>query len=287
MGIAKSGGLVYDNKDNVFRAKRERPALQERNVGIHMRRKSVKKMIAIQVAAALASTILFSFITTFNIFRIQGIQADAEQASALLDRAQRAEVAHYKWSSNLSNALYAGTEFTGSIDPTTCVLGQWIYGEAGTDDPVVLELRSQLEPLHKELHESATHVLDMLEDDPSGAQDYYQDTIQKNLGTLVGLLDQVVDEGGVLTLESQKQIGFTTVTMHITSGVCLFLALACLISLIYYVVKRVVAPILDITKESAQLQEGLLDLEMTYNSPDEVGDLARTLKDSMSRTSTG
>ncbi|WP_243111073.1 methyl-accepting chemotaxis protein [Acutalibacter sp. 1XD8-33] len=282
MGIAKSGGLVYDNKDNVFRAKRERPALQERNVGIHMRRKSVKKMIAIQVAAALASTILFSFITTFNIFRIQGIQADAEQASALLDRAQRAEVAHYKWSSNLSNALYAGTEFTGSIDPTTCVLGQWIYGEAGTDDPVVLELRSQLEPLHKELHESATHVLDMLEDDPSGAQDYYQDTIQKNLGTLVGLLDQVVDEGGVLTLESQKQIGFTTVTMHITSGVCLFLALACLISLIYYVVKRVVAPILDITKESAQLQEGLLDLEMTYNSPDEVGDLARTLKDSMS-----
>ncbi|RKJ42278.1 HAMP domain-containing protein [Acutalibacter sp. 1XD8-33] len=247
-----------------------------------MRRKSVKKMIAIQVAAALASTILFSFITTFNIFRIQGIQADAEQASALLDRAQRAEVAHYKWSSNLSNALYAGTEFTGSIDPTTCVLGQWIYGEAGTDDPVVLELRSQLEPLHKELHESATHVLDMLEDDPSGAQDYYQDTIQKNLGTLVGLLDQVVDEGGVLTLESQKQIGFTTVTMHITSGVCLFLALACLISLIYYVVKRVVAPILDITKESAQLQEGLLDLEMTYNSPDEVGDLARTLKDSMS-----
>jgi len=282
LGIAKSGGLVYDNKDNVFRAKRERPALQERNVGIHMRRKSVKKMIAIQVAAALASTILFSFITTFNIFRIQGIQADAEQASALLDRAQRAEVAHYKWSSNLSNALYAGTEFTGSIDPTTCVLGQWIYGEAGTDDPVVLELRSQLEPLHKELHESATHVLDMLEDDPSGAQDYYQDTIQKNLGTLVGLLDQVVDEGGVLTLESQKQIGFTTVTMHITSGVCLFLALACLISLIYYVVKRVVAPILDITKESAQLQEGLLDLEMTYNSPDEVGDLARTLKDSMS-----
>ena len=62
----------------------------------------------------------------------------------------------------------------------------------------------------------------------------------------------------------------------------MFLALACLISLIYYVVKRVVAPILDITKESAQLQEGLLDLEMTYNSPDEVGDLARTLKDSMS-----
>ena len=75
---------------------------------------------------------------------------------------------------NLSNALYSGSEFTGSTDHTGCVLGQWLYGEAGTDDETILELRSQMEPLHKELHQSAVYVLEMLESDPEKAQEYYQ-----------------------------------------------------------------------------------------------------------------
>ena len=125
-------------------------------------KKSIKRSVTIRVIAAVASVLLFSFLTTYNIFRIQFTQANAENASILLNRAQQATAAHYKWSSNLSNALYSGSEFTGSIDPTTCVLGQWLYGEAGTDDQQVLALRAQLEPLHKELHGSATQVLETL-----------------------------------------------------------------------------------------------------------------------------
>lgn len=124
--------------------------------------KSIKRVVGIRITAALASVLLFSCVTTYNIFRIQHIEADNAQNNALLQRAQTAEAAHYRWASGLSNALYAGTEFTGSIDPTTCVLGQWLYGEEGTDDPTVLSIRSQLEPLHKELHESATYVLELL-----------------------------------------------------------------------------------------------------------------------------
>ena len=149
-------------------------------------RKGIVKMVGIRVAFALVSIVLFSFAMTFNIFRIQSTQDTAIKAAALLDKAQKAEVAHYKWSANLSNALYAGKEFTGSIDPTTCVLGQWLYGEAGSEDPEILALRNQLEPLHKELHASATQVLEQLKTDPQGAQDYFQNTIQTNLATLVG-----------------------------------------------------------------------------------------------------
>ncbi len=89
-------------------------------------RKSIKKMVGIRVAAALASVVLFSVMMTINILNIEHTQAANTQAAALLDKAQKAETAHYKWSGNLSNALYAGTEFTGSIDPTTCVLGKWL-----------------------------------------------------------------------------------------------------------------------------------------------------------------
>lgn len=244
-------------------------------------KKSIKKMVGFRVAAALLSTLLFSFMTTFNIFRIQDNQASSAQVNTLLNKMQIAETAHYKWAANLSNALYAGTEFTGSIDPTTCALGKWLYGETGTEDQEILEIRSQLEPLHKELHQSATYVLDLMKNDSAGAQLYYQETIQKNLVNIVGLLDKVVERGGVLSEESHVQMENTILTMHLTSGICLALALVCLISLIYCVLKKVVKPIISITECSRPLQEGRLNFDLVYNSGDEVGTLANTLRNSM------
>ena len=35
-------------------------------------------------------------------------------------------IAHYQWRSQLNTALQQGTEFTGSLDPETCSLGQWM-----------------------------------------------------------------------------------------------------------------------------------------------------------------
>lgn len=243
--------------------------------------KSIKRSVAIRVVFALAAMLLFSFMTTANTFKIEGTQEQAKQASALLDRAQKAEAAHYKWSSNLSNALYAGTEFTGSTDPTGCVLGQWLYGEAGTEDQRVLELRSKLEPLHKELHESATYVLGVHADDPKAAQAYYQETIQSNLTTLVGYLDEVVERGTALRDETQETMDRTTMTMQITTGVCLVLALACLISLIYYVFTRAIDPIVTISRSSSVIKDGRLDIDIQYSSENELGQLADVLRESM------
>ncbi len=246
-------------------------------------RKSIKTMVGIRVIAALASVLLFSVMITVNIIRMDHTQERSIQASAVLDRALTAEVAHYKWASNLSNALYAGTEFTGSKDPTTCVLGQWLYGEAGMDDATIDQLRSQLEPLHKELHESAQYVLDLMADSPTQAQSYYQETIQGNLTTLVGLLDQVVDRGSTLKDESSASMALTIKIMHGTSIVGLALALICLVSLVLYVLKHIVAPILTITQCSEPLQQGRLDFSIPYSADNELGDLALALKKSMSQ----
>ena len=246
-------------------------------------RKSIKTMVGIRVAAALASVLLFSVMMTINIIRIDRSQELSVQANALLSRALTAEVAHYKWSSNLSNALYAGSEFTGSMDPTTCVLGQWLYGNTDMDDATIDQLRAQMEPLHKELHQSAEYVLGLLKTNPAQAQAYYQDTIQSNLSTLVGLLDQVVTRGNELNADSARSSAFTIKIMHATSIIGLGLALICLVSLVLYVLKQIVAPILLITESSRPLQEGRLELDIPYSANNELGDLSNTLKDSMSQ----
>lgn len=244
-------------------------------------RMSIKKTVGIRVVAALASIVLFSCVMTVNIFRIKKTQQSNAEISSLLRTVQSAETAHYKWSSNLSNALYADMEFTGSTDPTTCVLGQWIYGEAGTEDADILALRSELESLHKELHESAIHVLDLQKTSPIQAQTYYQNTIVSNLTTLVGLLDQIVEKGTVQSDESNQNMTQMILTMNILCGVCLAIALFFLLSLIQYVLKHVVKPLILITEKAAPLQEGHLMFDLDYSAENELGDLAATLKKSM------
>ncbi len=245
--------------------------------------KSIKRSVWIRVAAALVSVLLFSVMITINIIRMDRAQKANEKSNSLLDRCHQAETAHYKWASNLSNALYANTEFTGSTKPDTCVLGQWIYGEADTTDSAILALRSELEPLHKELHESAVYVLDLKETNPTEARSYYQDTIQRNLTTLVGKLDQVVALLGDHNEESVAQMGSIIAFMHGTSIVGLSLALICLISLVIYVLNYVVKPIIQINERCSPLQEGRLDLELGIRAKNEMGTLASTLEQSMSR----
>ncbi len=245
--------------------------------------KSIKVNVGLLVAAALASMLLFSVMTTVNIIRIDRTQTINTQMNSLLARSRTAETAHYKWSANLSNALYAGTEFTGSMDPTTCVLGQWLYGEAGTDDAEILEMRGDLETLHKELHGSASQVLEQYASSPADAQQFYQSTIQSNLTTLVGILDKVIERGETLRTASEEETERTINTMHVTTIICLVLALVCLISLIMFVIRRVIKPIITITDGSRVLQSGQLALNINYKSNDEVGELVNTLKTSMDR----
>ncbi len=247
-------------------------------------RKGIKTMVGIRVFFALVSVLLYSILITINIYGIKDTQKRSIEANSLLERIQSAEVAHYKWASGLSNALYAGTEFTGSIDPTSCVLGQWVYGDK-IEDANIQALRDQIEPLHKELHESASYVLDLLKTDPEAARDYYQKTIQGNLTTLVGLLDEIVvnvTEQNEICKEDMQQ---TIHVMQVISGICFVLVLGCLASLVQYVLARIIKPIIQIMEKTKPLQEGHLELELERKENNELGDLVITIKDSMQQIS--
>ena len=235
-------------------------------------RKSIKKMVWFRAVAAIVSILLFIIVINVNIKNLQSAERDSVQASTVLKKAQTAESAHYRWAANLSNALYAGTEFTGSIDPTTCVLGQWIYGEAGTEDAQVLAIRKELEPLHKKLHESSVYVLDMLKSNPEEAQKYYQETISSNLTVLVGKLNDVVTRSEELNTESSEQVNKGIRTMLVVSYVFFALVLLCLLSLVQYVFSQILQPILHITNKSKPMSEGQLHLDLGPKANNELGE---------------
>lgn len=244
---------------------------------------SIKKSVSIRVACAVLMIFLFSGTTTFNILRIDGLQGDNETASVTLNQVQSAETAHYKWSANLSNALYSGSEFTGSMDHTGCVLGKWLYSDLELENAEIDRLRDQIEPLHKELHASAGTALELYASDKGQAQQYYQETILPNLSTLVGMLDGVVEESKALSDECTNRMNSTIIFMHLSTLVCLILAIVSLGSLVIYVMRHVVKPMIHITERVLPLKDGNLSLELDYRSENELGQLVRTLEESMGR----
>ena len=244
---------------------------------------SIKRAVMIRVICALIAVLLFSGVSTANILRIEGAQKNNVQATSMLNQVQQAETAHYKWSANLSSALYSGTEFTGSTDHTGCVLGKWLYSDMALHDAEVEALRTQIEPLHKELHASAQTALDLYADNHVKGQQYYVETIQANLTTLVGLLDQVVERGQNLTAAYTASMNNTIALMHGSTIVCLVLNLVALISLVIYVLNYVIKPLLVVTDNVQPLKEGRLALNIEYSSKNELGQLARTLEESMAQ----
>lgn len=244
---------------------------------------SIKKSVGIRVICAGIMIFLFSGMTTMNILKIERLQKDSVLATNMLNQIQRAEVAHYKWSANLSNALYAGTEFTGSMDYTGCVLGQWLYADMELEDEEVERMRKQIETLHKELHGSAATALELYGEDAAKGQQFYQETIQPNLVSLVGLLDKVVERGETLTGEYAERMNRTIMFMHGSTIICLILTLISLISLVLYVQKQVVRPMIGITMRTRPLKEGNLSLTFDYHSENELGELVQTLEESMAR----
>ena len=244
---------------------------------------SIKRSVGMRVACAVLMIFLFSGTTTFNILRIEGLQGDNVSASATLNQVQSAEAAHYKWSANLSNALYSDTEFTGSMDHTSCVLGKWLYSDLELEDAEIDSLRGRIEPLHKELHASAGTALELYANDKGQAQQYYQETILPNLSTLVGLLEDVVERSKTLSDEYTSRLNRTIIFMHVSTCVCLVLAIISLASLVLYVMKQVVRPLIHITEQVRPLKEGNLSLNMEYHSENELGELVRTLEESLGR----
>lgn len=244
-------------------------------------KKSIKKAVLIRVIATLCSILVFTGVVMLCRMELQKANEVVQKSEEFMAQAYESEVAHYKWASSLSNAVYENTEFTGSTEDTGCVLGKWLYGEKNTDDAEVLALLDEIKPLHKTIHASAAETLEMHQVNPVDAQKFYQGTVSENITKLVGLLDQVVARSKVIAEESIDRITKTTTFMMIVNIVCSVIALGCLISLSQYVLNKIVKPILRITEQSRGLAEGKLVFRDEIKSKDELGELSRSLETSV------
>ena len=240
--------------------------------------KSIKTAVWIRILALLCSLLLLATSVFVTIGQINSAKEKISAAETISETAYAAEVAHYAWANRLMASVYAGAEFTGSTDPTGCVLGKWIYSQDhGTHDSEILDAITEMEPLHKKIHGSAVDVLDLLGTSRDAAILYYQENTQKDISVLVDLLDNVVARTSTLIEESNSAMSGATLLALVLSIVCVAGALLCLFSLVRYVIARIVKPLLLITRESQGLAEGNLTYQLEVPGQDELSQLSRTL----------
>ncbi len=246
-------------------------------------KQSIKQQVIIRIALIFICVIVSGIVTVSGMSKVKDYSKSTEQATEINNLVLTAEKAHYSWVENLCSAVALGTEFTGSKDYRTCVLGNWFYNSdlTAVTDSEILRLIEEMKPIHQAIHESAQTILDLNETDPDQAKQMYTDVTKANVTKLVALLDQVSEITASQVADNQSGLlGWVSGTEWISAITVLFILIVSIL-LFVYVMKRIVAPIQVITGASRNLAEGNLGFQIDVSGNDEIGDLANTLNTSV------
>ena len=140
----------------------------------------------------LVALVLASLVQIRNDYRAVSNNRD-NQAST-----QSALAKHYAWLEEFNESIQNASTFQGSLDHTTCLLGQWSASVNKKDlaDPVIAKALQDIQTPHQQLHAAAGDILDLSKHDRDAAYGEYLEKIKP-------LATQVIQ--GLDTISSQYQ----------------------------------------------------------------------------------
>ncbi len=243
--------------------------------------KSIKKAIWMRVALIFVVVIVSGTSTVMYLRKIKRINEETVEAINIHTMALSAEKAHYSWIENLSSAISYDTEFTGSTDCTTCVLGKWLYNtdRSGIKNSRILSLMDEIIPIHEAIHASATEILDLNKQNHEQAKEMYLNVVKKNVTSLVSLLEEIVEANNDQVHKEEDELGNAITATIIAALITIIVTLISCFLLLRYVFNSIVRPIDVITADSQRLSRGELDFEIQVSNRDEIGILAKSLND--------
>jgi methyl-accepting chemotaxis protein len=187
---------------------------------------------------------------------------------------------HYVWRHGLSETVYSGAAFTGSLDSTTCSLGRWVNSDEakGMTDPQVVTMLNQIIEPHRLIHARAGEIINDLN---SGETDeairiFRAEVLPTTLQVITGL-ESMQERYGVLLNDKVEEI-YQIGTMY--KNIIIVLIIVALIAgvlLSVLIISSIAKPIVRVANTLKDIAQGEGDLTRTVNikSSDEVGDLAK------------
>lgn len=244
---------------------------------------TIKQEVILRIALIIAVVIVSGIVTVSGMNRVKNYSKSTEEATEINNLVLTAQKAHYGWVENLCSAIAMGTEFTGSKDYRTCVLGNWFYNSdlSAIHDEEMLRLIEEMKPIHQKIHESAQTILDLNVTDPEQANQLYLEETRANVDKLVSLLDQVAAITDAQVADNHAGLLVSVQVTELISLITIGVTLVVSFMLVSYMLKRIVKPIQKVTESSRSLSEGNLNFHIDVSSENEIGVLADSLNTSV------
>jgi methyl-accepting chemotaxis protein len=202
---------------------------------------------------------------------------------------------HYNWRHGLSETVYGGAAFTGSLDSTACSLGKWLGGDEvkALTDPEILSLLGQVVEPHTFIHRKAGEIINLLGNGENDtAITLFREEILPETQKVITSLEKMNTRYGVLLKDTTQEVYNFGMAFRLITVVFIIAALIASIILALAITSNIVKPLLPLsafmekvgtTGDIVMRQEDSKALTKYARRDDEMGMMIRSFNQTMEK----
>ena len=242
-----------------------------------IRSKLLTSFFAIVVLSALLGGLGY-----WSTDRISNLGDEIADVSETRTRISNILNTHYIWRHGLSQTVYAGVPFMGSLDGNTCALGQWMNSDDVrkiTDADFNTNLR-QITQAHTFIHSRAADIISLIDlgDIDEAVRIFRTEALPRTQEVIDGLT-RMSDRYGEILTETVSLDHTLSVTIKNIILVCIVISLVVSIILAMAITSNIVNPVQKIANTLKIIATGDLSQKIEVDSKDEIGELAESARD--------
>jgi len=187
---------------------------------------------------------------------------------------------HFTWRQGLSDTVYTGKEFAGSLDSTACSLGKYLNSDEvkKMTDPEALSLLNKVVEPHRFIHAKAGEIINHLKNGETAeaAKMLREDIFPKTEEVISNLTKIQTRYGDLLHEIIIENNQSSKMSEHIIIA-AIIAAIIVSVLLAVIITSNIVNPIVKVSDTLKDISEGEGDLtrNIVVHSNDEIGGLAR------------
>jgi methyl-accepting chemotaxis protein len=187
---------------------------------------------------------------------------------------------HYIWRQGLSETVYTGRAFTGSLDSSACSLGSYLNSEdvRKLNDPEAVSMLNQVVEPHRFIHSKAGEIINHLKNGETdeAIKKFNEEVLPKTLEVISGL-EKIEERYGSLISGNVSEINRIGLMLEKIIVVVVIVALIVSVLLAVIITANITKPIVKTVGVLEIVAEGDMTQSVNINTKDEISDLARHL----------
>jgi methyl-accepting chemotaxis protein len=163
----------------------------------------------ISVAVIIAMGVFIGLTGISSVKTLTDLSLESNEAQKISGEISSVLNAHFVWRQRLTETVLTGAEFTVSLDPDNCALGQWLKSDSAENvsDPELLSLLQRIRGPHAYIHTEAKKTLGLVRDGKlEGAKKLLTEDILPKTQEVISLLTRMQARSADLTAEKGREI---------------------------------------------------------------------------------